>query len=146
MAAISVLNQDTQMVVFILGDEAYCIDIFRVHEIIRLKEITPIPGSASHVRGLLNLRGKTIPIIDLRTRFLLELQDTDSSRIIVVETEGGNVGIVVDGVREVITLSPSEVDETPEMVDDATRELVRGVAKRGEQLVTLLDLDQVIAQ
>lgn len=144
MSATAAISQDTQMVVFNLGEESYCIDIFRVHEIIRIRDITPIPGSAYHIRGLLNLRGKTVPVIDLRVRFGLSTTESDATRIIVVENEGGNVGIIVDAVREVITLSPSEVDETPKLVEESTEDLVRGVAKRDGQLVTLLNLDSAI--
>ena len=142
----AVLLDQEQMVAFRLGDESYCIDIFKVHEIIRLREITPIPGSAYHIRGLVNLRGKTIPVVDLRTRFGLPPADeSDSTRIIVVESENGNVGIIVDSVREVLTLTPSEVDATPTLISNVAMEFVRGVARQEAGLVTLLNLEAAIA-
>ena len=137
---------EEQTVVFLLGTESYGIDIFRVNEIIRLREITPIPRTESHIRGLVNLRGKTIPVVDLRARLALgESEDSDSTRIIVVDSEQGNVGIVVDAVREVITLQQGEVEETPPLVTDLSTDFVRGVAKQEAGLITLLDLDKALA-
>jgi len=135
-----------QTVVFRLADEAYGIDIFRVNEIIRLREITSIPKTDAHVRGLVNLRGKTIPVLDLRARFnLAQGEETENTRIIVVESDGGNVGIVVDAVTEVMTLQPDQIEETPALVSDVDNDFVRGVARRNENLITLLDLDKALA-
>ncbi|MBX3110481.1 MAG: purine-binding chemotaxis protein CheW [Fimbriimonadaceae bacterium] len=137
---------ELQTVVFRLADEAYGIDIFRVNEIIRLREITSIPKTDSHVRGLVNLRGKTIPVLDLRARFnLAQADETENTRIIVVESEGGNVGIVVDAVTEVMTLQPDQIEDTPALVSDVDNDFVRGVARRNENLITLLDLDRALA-
>lgn len=141
-----VIESSEQTVVFTLGDESYCIDIFRVNEIIRLREITPIPGSPSHIKGLVNLRGKTIPVIDLRLRLgLPQVSESDDSRIIVVETEQGNMGIIVDSVREVFTVQPEIVDQAPTLIANIDTDFVRGVAKRGTSLVTMLNLDLAIA-
>ncbi len=135
-----------QTVVFRLGPESYGIDIFRVNEIIRLREITPIPRTGSHIRGLVNLRGKTIPVIDLRDRLGLPYQEeTDTSRIIVVETEHGNIGAIVDAVSEVVTLTDEQVEPTPQLVGDGEQEVVRGIAKAEGRLITLLDLDRALA-
>src|SRR6476619_3246865 len=114
MSAAPVLVTDEQLVVFCLDKESYGIEIFRVNEIIRLREITPIPRTGHHIRGLVNLRGKTIPVVDLHARFSLDsVEDSDSTRIIVVESDQGNVGIVVDEVKEVITLTPEQIEQTP---------------------------------
>jgi purine-binding chemotaxis protein CheW len=146
MAENTVLEQEEQMVVFQLGQESYGIDIFRVNEIIRLREITPIPKSESYIRGLVNLRGKTIPVVDLRIRLNLgSAEDTESTRIIVVDAESGNIGVVVDAVREVITLQPDQVNQAPLLVSDTDNDFVRGVAKVDDGLITLLHLDQALA-
>jgi len=135
-----------QAVIFRLRAEHYGLDIFRVVEIIRLREITPIPGVAGYVRGLVNLRGKTIPVIDLGIRFGMgETADSDSARIIVVDSEGGNVGVLVDGVREVIALSADQVEGPPAVSDRVKADFIRGVAKEGGSLITLLDLDCALA-
>jgi len=146
MSAAPVLVTDEQLVVFCLDKESYGIEIFRVNEIIRLREITPIPRTGHHIRGLVNLRGKTIPVVDLHARFSLDaVADTDSTRIIVVESDQGNVGIVVDEVKEVITLTPEQIEQTPALVASVNTEFVRGVAKPGGKLITLLDLDKALA-
>jgi len=146
MASNDVPIGEQQTVVFRLGDESYGIEIFRVNEIIRIREITPIPRTDEHIRGLVNLRGKTIPVVDLRARLNLEAKDdSDSSRIIVVESDNGNVGIVVDAVTEVITLQDGQVEETPPLVASMSTDFVRGVAKESGHLITLLDLDKALA-
>lgn len=146
MSTSNMPNGEVQTVVFQLGTESYGIDIFRVNEIIRLREITPVPRTESHIRGLVNLRGKTIPVVDLRARLVLAMsEDSDDTRIIVVDSDQGNVGIIVDAVREVITLQPDQIEETPPLVADLNTEFVRGVAKQDGHLITLLDLDKALA-
>ena len=141
MSTDTVIHTEEQNVVFVIGNESYGIDIFRVNEIIRLREITPIPRSESHIRGLVNLRGKTIPVVDLAVRLSLNTDgDTDNTRIIVVDTEQGHVGIIVDEVREVVTLKSEEVEATPTMVSELSADFIRGVAKQPSGLITLLDL------
>jgi len=136
---------EEQAVVFLLGQESYGIDIFRVNEIIRLREITPIPKAEPHIRGLVNLRGKTIPVIDLNVRLSLpNSEDSDATRIIVVDNDGGHVGLVVDGVREAAPLEPQQVQDAPAMVSNLSEEFVRGVASLEAGLITLLDLDKAL--
>ena len=134
-----------QTVVFRMGDESFGIDIFRVHEIIRMREITPIPRTDKHIRGLVNLRGNTIPVIDLGARLNLTTAGmTDSTRIIVVESDQGNIGIIVDSVSEVITLEPDQVESTPPLIADGSNDFVKAVARRDDCLITLLDLDKTL--
>ena len=136
---------DQQVVVFRLAGENYGIDIFRVNEIIRLREITPVPQTRPHIRGLVNLRGKTIPVVDLRSRFgLPAVKDEETTRIIVVESEHGHVGVVVDEVNEVLTLSGEGIESTPSLVDTEATEFVNGIAQRDGRLITLLDLDKAL--
>lgn len=138
--------EDRQTVVFRLSGESYGIDIFRVNEIIRMRDITPIPRTEAHIRGLVNLRGKTIPVVDLRVRMGLEVvEETDSSRIIVVDAEDGQVGIIVDAVNEVVTLEGQHIEPTPSLANDDQTEFVEAVAKRDAELVTLLNLDRALA-
>lgn len=145
MATNTLGTTEEQLVVFRLDSETYGIDIFRVNEIIRLREITPIPQAEAHIRGLVNLRGKTIPVVDLRTRFgLYTAEASDQARIIVVDTDEGNVGVIVDEVREVITIDSASVEETPPLVSGISNDFVRGVANQDGHLVTLLDLDKAL--
>ncbi len=135
-----------QTVVFTLGEESYGIEIFRVNEIIRLCEITPIPQTQRHVKGLVNLRGKTVPVIDLHERLGLdEMTEADSARIIVLESDHGDVGVMVDSVREVVTFGPDDVEDAPTIGNETSAQFVRGVARQGDHLITLLDLDQALA-
>lgn len=148
MAAIAAAPEearDEQVVVFRLESERYGIDIFRVNEIIRLREITPIPHTEPHVKGLVNLRGKTIPVVDLRVRFgIPTAESTDRARIIVVEAESGQVGLIVDEVCEVGTLEKGGVEPPPSLVGGPGCDFVRGVARRDERLIALLDLDRTL--
>jgi len=145
MSAEAVIQKEEQSVVFKLRSEYYGIDIFRVVEINRMREITPIPQTEAHIRGLVNLRGKTIPVIDLGTRFGLgETESQDATRIIVVDSEAGNVGIMVDAVREVVTLAGENIEGPPAVAKSLSDEFVRGVAKQETGLITLLDLDKAL--
>lgn len=140
-------SAEQQVVVFRLEGESYGIDIFRVNEIIRLREITPVPQTKPHIRGLVNLRGKTIPVVDLRSRFgLPAVEDKETTRIIVVESEHGHVGVVVDEVNEVLTIANDGVEETPSIVGTEATEFVRGIAQRQGHLITLLDLDKTLGE
>lgn len=139
-------SETQQTIVFQLAGEHYGVDIFRVNEIIRIREITPIPGTDAHIRGLVNLRGKTIPVIDLKARFgLPDSGYTINTRIIVLDSDDGIVGILVDAVREVITLTPDAIEKAPTLVTDLDNEFVRGVAKHANSLITLLNIDQALA-
>lgn len=146
MAAAPAIQTDEQLVVFKLNTETYGIEIFRVNEIIRLRDITPIPRTQDHIRGLVNLRGKTIPVVDLHARFDLNASvDSESTRIIVVESENGNIGVVVDEVKEVITIQCDQIEQTPAIVASVSADFVRGVAMQAGHLITLLDLDKALA-
>ena len=145
MAAVAVVSEgvrDEQVVVFRLEAERYGIDIFRVNEIIRLREITPLPHMAPHIRGLVNLRGRTIPVVDLRIRFGIGSgETTERARIIVVEAESGQVGLIVDEVCEVGALDGVSIEPPPDLAEG---DFVRGVARRDDRLIALLDLDRTL--
>lgn len=142
----SAATETSQVVVFRMEGESFGVDIFRVNEIIRLHRITPLPNAADHLLGLVNLRGKTVPVFDLRRRLGLPVAEpTDASRIVVVEAQQDRVGVLVDEVSEVLTV-PTEDFETP---PDSTRgdgdECVAKVVRHQDRLITYLDLDQVLA-
>ena len=146
MSTQEALVEEQQTVVFRMGKETYGIDIFRVHEIIRMREITPIPRTDSYIRGIVNLRGNTIPVVDLSVRLNLEQpEESDNTRIIVVENESGNIGIIVDEVTEVITLQADQIEDTPALVTDVATDFVQAVARRDDHLITLLNLDKTLA-
>src|SRR5438067_6687171 len=140
-------GDERQLVVFQLGAELYGVEISRVHEIIRLQSVTRVPRSPAFVEGVINLRGKVIPVVDLRRRFGLPTADhTRASRIVVVEIGDQVVGIVVDGVSEVLRVSSVIVEPPSPVVAGIDSEYLNGIAKLPERLVILLDLDRVLAR
>lgn len=134
-----------QLVGFKLGDEEYAIDVLKIQEIIRLIEITSVPRMDSYVLGVMNLRGKVIPVIDLRVRFNLDKSDFDKkTRTIVVKFEKENIGFVVDEVTEVARISKSMVEPTPPLVGSIGQEYILGICKYDDRLIILLDIDRVV--
>jgi purine-binding chemotaxis protein CheW len=140
-------GEERQLVVFQLGAELYGVEIARVHEIIRLQTVTRVPRAPAFVDGVINLRGKVIPVVDMRRRFgLPSAEHTRASRIVVVEIGDQVVGIVVDGVSEVLRVSTATVEPPSPVVAGRDSEFLHGIAKLPERLVMLLDLDRVLAR
>jgi purine-binding chemotaxis protein CheW len=135
-----------QVVVCQLGDESFGLDIGSVFEIIRFQECTAVPASPSFVDGVINLRGRIIPVVDMASRFgLRRSETTKSTRIIVAGTTGMRVGLVVDAVTEVLMVSDDAVEETPNVAAGYDSAYIRGIAKLSEELVILLDLHALFA-
>jgi len=131
------------LVTFQLGKEEYGIEISSVQEIIRATDITPVPGAPSHVRGVINLRGKIIPVVDLRTRFALPQTETsDAQRIVVVELREKRIGMLVDSVSQVIKIPSGVVEEMPEEATGVDENFIKGVGKLEGRLVIILDLNR----
>jgi purine-binding chemotaxis protein CheW len=130
-----------QLVTFVVGTEEYAIPILRVQEINRMMQITRVPQSPEFVDGVINLRGKIIPVVDLRTRFGLDrLKMTSENRIIVVEVSGRVIGFTVDKVNEVLRIDAGIVDDPPTMVSGVDTDYVEGVGKLDDRLLILLNL------
>lgn len=135
---------------FQLGQESYGIAVMRVREIIRMTEVTGVPQLPSHVKGVINLRGKIIPILDLRCRFeLSRIEDTERTCIVVVQvrsTRGGHclTGLVVDAVEEVVQVSAGEVETAPNFGGRLQAECIFGMAKIKGRIKALLDIDRVV--
>lgn len=145
MAAPAATTPVEQLIAFQIAGETYAVPISRVHEIIRVCAITPVPRAPRHVCGVVNLRGKIVPVVDLRSRMgIASAQATDQSRIIVVESGSGSVGMVVDAVSEVVRLSAEQVQPPPILVADLETDLVLGLGRLDGDLVILLDLDRVL--
>jgi len=137
---------EEQVVVFSLAGELYGLDISRIQGIIRVPEITRVPRAPEFVEGVLNLRGRIVPIIDLRLRFGRPSQEPGpDTRIINVEMGTDLVGLIVDGVEEVLNIPVEAIEPTPELVTSADAVYLRGIAKIGDRLVILLDLDRVLS-
>jgi len=134
-----------QLVSFKIGSEEFGVDILKVREIIRMVAITKVPQAPSYVDGVINLRGKVIPIVDLRKRFNLEAKEYDkNTRIVVVDIVGNIMGMVVDSVSEVLRLPSNTIEPPPEIVTGINSEYINGVAKLDNRLLIFLDLSKVI--
>ncbi|MBI4804131.1 MAG: chemotaxis protein CheW [Desulfovibrio sp.] len=136
-----------QLVTFSIGEEEFGVDILKVQEIIRMMEITKVPRAPEFVEGVINLRGKVIPIIDLRRRFGLSARGHDKhTRIIVIEINNMIVGFVVDSVSEVLRIPSSTVEPPPPVVSGMESEYISGVGKLEDRLLILLDLDRLLSR
>jgi len=138
-------EQLLQLVGFHVGGEEFVIDILRVQEIIRTQQLTRVPNSPDCMEGVMNLRGKIIPVIGLRKRFgLEEVPPNKQNRIVVVEIKGAVLGFVVDAVSEVLRIPAGSV-EPPPRISLVEREYVAGVGKVGDRLLILLDADRLMS-
>ena len=137
---------DNQIVVFELGAEQFGVEIAMVESIIKMQSITGMPHAPSFVEGVTNLRGKVLPVIDLHKRFGIPTCEADkNSRIIVVTVGGTEVGMIVDGVSEVLTLPEGAVEAAPAIATTVDSAFITGIAKLDGRLVILLDLHRVLS-
>lgn len=140
-------NAILQLVTFTLGNEEYAVDILKVQEINRMKEITRVPNSPPYVEGVINLRGKVIPVVNLRKKFGLAEKDNDEqSRIMIMDIQGITMGLVVDSVSEVLRVPSSIVEPTPPMASNISTEFIKGIAKLEDRLIILLDMDRLLGK
>ncbi len=142
-------NEFLHMVGFSVGDEQFCIDILKVQEIIRMVDITKIPNAPEYVEGIINLRGKVIPVIDFRKRCNLGAEtewDKQHTRIVVAAIGERTVGLVVDKVSQVLKLEQANIASTPDVVKGFNSDFISGVGKNGDKLLILLDLEKLITQ
>ncbi len=140
----STAGQLLQLVSFHVGDEEFGLDILRVQEIIRIQPLTRVPNLPDYIDGVINLRGKVIPVIGLRKRLGLDKQSSDKrTRIVVVDVHGQILGFVVDSVSEVLRIHTDTVEPTPKL-GKIDRDYISGVGKLDSRLLLLLDLEQLM--
>jgi purine-binding chemotaxis protein CheW len=136
-----------QVVICQLGDESFGLDIGSVFEIIRFQESTAVPTAPRFVDGVINLRGRIIPVVDLSAKFGMSRSEaTRSTRIIVAGNANMRVGLVVDAVTEVLMVSEEAVEPTPEVASGYDSAYIRGIAKLADELVILLDLNALFSE
>ncbi|KXS41899.1 MULTISPECIES: chemotaxis protein CheW [unclassified Candidatus Frackibacter] len=133
-----------QLVAFRLNDEEYGVEILETQEIIEMQRITKIPNAPNFVEGIISLRGEIIPIIDLRKRFNLDISNEEEQRIIIVETEGNKVGMIVDEVKEVLSISKDTVKPPPKIAGGINKKYLEGVIKIDDKLLVLLNLTKIL--
>jgi len=144
---IEIRGDEEQVVVFQLAEQTYGVDIARVYEIIRMEAITRVPRAPQFVEGVINLRGRIIPVIDLRRRFgLPQNEQTRASRIIIVEMNDMTVGMVVDAVLEVLRLPAESIEPPPAVINGIDSAYLRGIALWGERLIIMLDTEKVLVE
>jgi purine-binding chemotaxis protein CheW len=135
---------ELQLVTFQLGAEKFGFDIAQVQEIVRMQPLTRVPNSAKFVQGVINLRGSVIPTLSLRKRLGLEERPSGrETRIIIVETQGSVLGLIVDQVAEVVRLR-REMVEAPPRLQNTNQEYVTGVARLGQRLLIVLDINRIV--
>lgn len=135
-----------QLVSFMLAEEEYGVEVLKVREIIRMPSITKMPNVPQHVEGIINLRGKVIPIISMRKRFgLMESENNVHTRIIIMDVAGSLTGFIVDAVSEVIRVHSSEIQPPPAMVsaDGVGQEFITGVFNHADRLLVIMDVDRM---
>jgi purine-binding chemotaxis protein CheW len=144
--SLGLVSDQEQLVVFEVADESFGIDINAVQEIIRLQQITEVPRAPMHVKGVINLRGKVIPVVDLREKLgFMQGEETKSSRIVVVDITGTTVGMIVDAVTEVLRIGSEQIEE-PSSIIESYEQYLRGIGKIDNRLILLLDLVKVLPE
>src|SRR6516162_973534 len=141
------MEKDLQVVGFRIGNETYGVRIGSVREIVRVPEITAVPNASETIEGVINLRGKIIPVMDLRKRFgQTDIQPDKKNRILVVELENKLVGLIVNSASEVLKIPPSEIESPGSLFADGESSYVTGVGKLKGRLIILLDLARLLRQ
>ncbi len=134
-----------QLVSFMIGNEEYAVDILFVQEINRMLQITKVPNAPEYVDGVINLRGRVIPVIDLRYKLgLSKKEHNKNTRIIVVEVKNKTVGFIVDAVKEVIRIPENITEAPPEIVSGSNTEFIKSVGKLEDRLLILIDLEKML--
>jgi purine-binding chemotaxis protein CheW len=148
MEAVETKNKimDGKFLTFILGSEIYGIEILTVREIICLMDITTVPQTPDYMKGVINLRGKVIPVIDLRLKFSMQEEEhTQETCIIVVEVNSTSIGIIVDSVSEVLDIKSGEIEEAPGFGQGIDTSFIVGLGKVKEKIIILLDIETVLS-
>ena len=138
--------KELQVVIFGLGNEEYGVDISSLREIIRMVDITRIPKLPDFIEGVINLRGQTTTVIDLRKRFDMDPALTDAARIIIVDLKDESIGMIVDSVSEVKSISLDDIDSVPSIKDTRTQDYLKGIIKLGERIIILLDHEKILSE
>lgn len=135
-----------QLVSFFIGNEEFGVDILYVQEINRMSQVTKVPNAPDFVNGVINLRGRVIPVIDLRLKFGMPPKEPDkNTRIIVMEVSGKTVGFIVDSVNEVLRIPKNVTEAPPELAMGVNSEYIKSVGKLEDRLLILIDLEKILS-
>jgi len=140
-------NEAKEFIAFHIGAQTFCIDIMAVREIRGWTPATPLPHAPSFVRGVINLRGAVLPVIDLATRLgLMQSEPTARHAVIVVQSAGQVVGLLVDAVSNILTLTPDAIQPTPEVASEIARTFVKGVVAAGDEMISVLTIQNLLPE
>ena len=140
------VERQLHLVTLELGGEWYAVPIAMVREVVRVGDITRVPNAPPHIRGVMNLRGRILPVVELRTRLgLAPLDPTPAARVVVAEVRGRLLGYLVDGVAKVARIGEGSVTAPPDEVVRGSGEAITGIARQGERLLLLLELERILA-
>ncbi|MFP5239895.1 MAG: chemotaxis protein CheW [Acidobacteriota bacterium] len=140
-----------QYLTFTLGEEVFALDIASVREVLELSTITKVPRTPEHIRGVINLRGRAVPVVDVRLKFgMPAAENTVDTCIIIVEVSLGGeqavLGALADSVREVMDIEPGDVEPAPRMGTSVRADFIKGIGRHGENFIILLDIDRVFTE
>lgn len=136
-----------QLVSFTLNDEMFGVDILRVQEINRMVSITKIPQTPHYIEGVINLRGKIIPILDIRKKFNIEVREWDkNTRIIVIDVNNSVIGMVVDSVSEVLRIPKNSIEPSPKITSSVGMDYINGVVKLEDKLLIFLEVSKIASE
>ncbi len=134
-----------QLVSFVIDEVEYGVDILSVHEILRIPEITRLPNTPPFIKGVINLRGNVLPVVDVRNRFgFPKGKVTDLTRIIVIETADKQVGLLVDNVHQVVRIPDSHVDPPSDLIEGVSEEFILGIGRLKDRLIVILNTSNII--
>ncbi|WP_078593728.1 chemotaxis protein CheW [Evansella clarkii] len=139
------MENTIKVIVFQLHNEQYGVNIQQVRSIEKLLNVTPVPGTADFIKGVINLRGDITPIIDLKDRLQIgKTEYTDHTRVLIINIESIQMGLIVDNATDVLDIEQSIIDAPPEVIGGVTEEYLSGVAKIDDRLLILLDLERIL--
>ena len=141
-----VMQEAAQYVTFVIANESYGVPVLKVQEIIGMTDIVPVPNSEEFIKGVINLRGSVVPVVDMRKRFRLEEREYDMfTVIIIVEVKGLLVGMIVDSVSDVADIPSGDIQQTPHLTSKIDREFISGIGHINEKLTIILDIDRIFS-
>ncbi len=141
----NISGHEGKFLTFVLSEEEYGVEILKVREIMGIMEITPVPQTPDYMKGVINLRGRVIPIIDLRLKFTMpEVERTKETCIIVAEVGATQVGVIVDSVSEVTDIKGEDIEEAPSFGQGIDTNFIMGLGKTKKKIVILLDIEKVL--
>lgn len=135
-----------QYVTFVIGNEYYGVEVLKVQEIIGMTQIVHVPNSAEFMKGVINLRGTVVPVVDMRKRFRMQERDYDMfTVIIIVEVKNRMIGMIVDSVSDVVDMEESSIQDTPHFAAKIETDYIRGMGQVDDKLVIILDIDRILS-